>query len=347
VRRISPQLALLLLTGCLGCAAPLRSPALAAPAQQQDAPGQTEDPDQQEENAPWYEGALQLDEGHERVSKRVASSAEWLDSFFGNQRSVAENNQSEIRVRLDASVEDGEGFEFKTKFKAQVVLPETEKRFLLFLSANPDEDPGIEDEFIEEVRDEISGEDEENLTLGAQYYLVDTLRRNVKLDAGVRWSDGAPVLNLGVRYRHLFNIGSWLMRFTERLRWYSDDGLDSRTLLDFDRSITETLFFRSTTSLSWFEEEDGIFYSQSFLVSQILQDEKVLIYQWINSFSSHPSNTLEEVKLKLRYRQRFLRDWMFLELAPEVSWPEDKDYEPVAAFLVRLELLFGRRIRKL
>ena len=40
-----------------------------------------------------------------------------------------------------------------------------------------------------------------------------------------------------------------------------------------------------------------------------------------------------------------MRDWILLEIAPQVTYREDDDYEPALGLLVRLELGFGTQPR--
>jgi hypothetical protein len=47
-------------------------------------------------------------------------------------------------------------------------------------------------------------------------------------------------------------------------------------------------------------------------------------------------------RILARYRQSFLRSWLFYELEPEVSWPRrnDGNFSSTFAFTVRLEVKF-------
>jgi hypothetical protein len=45
--------------------------------------------------------------------------------------------------------------------------------------------------------------------------------------------------------------------------------------------------------------------------------------------------------MSVRYRQRILRDWLFYEIIPQVSFPRERDFEATPGILLRLEMLFG------
>jgi len=50
-------------------------------------------------------------------------------------------------------------------------------------------------------------------------------------------------------------------------------------------------------------------------------------------FSHRPIEELTEVKFIFRYRQRFWRDWLFLEIAPQYRYPRDQSFHAVPGIL--------------
>ena len=90
------------------------------------------------------------------------------------------------------------------------------------------------------------------------------------------------------------------------------------------------------------EEETGFYYSFRTSLFQILSNRRVLRYQWINSFETKPHHQLQEVKLMIRYRQRVWRDWMYVEMTPQVSFPRERDFKNTPGFMVRVEIIMGK-----
>jgi hypothetical protein len=54
-----------------------------------------------------------------------------------------------------------------------------------------------------------------------------------------------------------------------------------------------------------------------------------------------PDFAVTDIQLKLRYRQRFFRDWMVLEIGPQLTFPEEYDHEVNPGLVIRLEAEFG------
>jgi hypothetical protein len=64
-------------------------------------------------------------------------------------------------------------------------------------------------------------------------------------------------------------------------------------------------------------------------------------YEWINNFQTYPTNELVEELLVFRYRQRFWRDWLFLEIDPQFRYPRDRSFVFTPGILFRIEMVFG------
>ncbi|HAK61171.1 MAG TPA: hypothetical protein DCO77_12465 [Nitrospiraceae bacterium] len=278
---------------------------------------------------------------HGTISRRVLSSARWLDSFFDDERFAAEDNRTRIKVRIDTFLEDEAPAEVKTRTSLQLSLPRLKNRGRLIISGDPDEGTDEPDTPGETITDRVTGDEARNVTASFLYDLRSTAKRNVRLRAGVRYRDGSPVVFLAPRYRQLFDLGQWDLRFTEEVRWYTDIGWQSGTRFDLERQFRKNLFFRTSADGFWTEEENGYFYSLSFYLRQPLSRRQAVEYEWNNYFQTRPENVLEEVVLRVRYRQRIWRDWLFYELAPQFKFTRERDFAMIPGILFRIEMIFG------
>ena len=50
---------------------------------------------------------------------------------------------------------------------------------------------------------------------------------------------------------------------------------------------------------------------------------------------------MTDLQVSVRYRQRFYRDWMVVEVAPQIGFPEAHDRKPNPGIVLRLEADFG------
>jgi len=304
-------------------------------------------------------GDTRWDKYHDALSRRIMNSAEWIDSFFDDERVESEENRTNIKLRFDTEVKEGDGIKLRVRGRIRLVLPKMRKRLSLVLSGDPDEDTREGT-----IGDNIGGEqfdnkDERNLTASVWYFFLDTYKRNLLMRFGARWRDGGPVFWLGPRYRQLWTFDPWAARYTWSLRWFTDVGLESRMRLDMERPITKTLFFRQTTSFDWdqeedvdLKEEDGTikentvtnFNKVGFAVSifQPLSRRAILEYATGVSFVNKPEYVMDNVDLLVKYRRQFWRDWLFFEITPALEFPWIRDYKAVPSILFRIEGLFGK-----
>ena len=57
---------------------------------------------------------------------------------------------------------------------------------------------------------------------------------------------------------------------------------------------------------------------------------------------TEPNNRLDALHLRVRYRQRLSREWLFVEMAPEVRFDRFRDFNANLGFLLRFEIVFGK-----
>ena len=281
-----------------------------------------------------------VDEAHERISKAFLASADWLDSFFDDETARAEDNRSRLRLRFDAFVEEGEEPSYKVRVSLRLTLPRTNEKLQLIAAGN--ESDVEEDVASEGVSRAQARDDDDDFAIGLRYFFVQTKKNNVSLTPGIRIRSSSVAGFIGPRWRVLVPLNSWSFRSVQRLRWFTDDGWEWLSRFDFERKVLKKLLFRSRSQVEWFEDEDGFFPEQRFSLFHPLDSRRALKYEWINQFVTDPKFELDDLIVRIRYRQRIWRDWLFFEIGPDASFPEDRDYEFTPGFLFRIESIIGK-----
>jgi len=286
-----------------------------------------------------------IDETQEQISEKVMRTAAWIDSFFDAKQVQAEENESTIRLKLETLIEEGEAVDFRLKASLRLVLPRLQDRASVTISGDPDDDPDFENTPAEAQQKKVLGSDKNDVTVAMSYTLKETMRRHISVSMGFRFRGIIPAVYLQGRYRHQVKLVQWTVRFTERIRWYNDVGWESRTSLDFDTTLSQRLFFRTTFQGDWYEDEKGYFYGVSFSVTQKLSERRAIEYGWINSFQTEPNNHLEEIMFRVRYRQNIWRNWIFYEIQPQIRFPKSEAFNITPGVLLILESIFGKTKR--
>ncbi|HIQ37883.1 MAG TPA: hypothetical protein EYH36_07795 [Desulfocapsa sulfexigens] len=120
--------------------------------------------------------------------------------------------------------------ENKTRAKLRLHLPGAKDRLNLLISANDDED------FEVDRSNSINSRDKESdLTGSLQFFFKQTEKINISTFLGL----STRYAYAGGRYRGYYDYDAWQGRFTSRLRYYTDDGFESRNQYDIERQVSE------------------------------------------------------------------------------------------------------------
>jgi hypothetical protein len=277
-----------------------------------------------------------IDEVQGQASVMLLESARWVDAFFDDGRAVAEENQTRATLKLALGYSKNDAFEIQPRLDLRLKLPGVSNRVNLLIAAAEDEDFNADNDPLTNTSLHQDSEKSE-FTAALQYYLKETKKYNISFDTGASWQ----YLFAGLRYRASQDFGEWHGRFTNRLRYYTDDGLENRTFYDLENQLSGNWLFRATTSVNLLEGEKGVPHAQQFRLYQVLSPFQAISYESGVYFDTEPSHKLTDTQLVVRYRQRFYRDWLVLEISPRVTFPEDHDREVNPGIVVNLQADFG------
>ncbi|MGA7277312.1 MAG: hypothetical protein WBW79_05175 [Desulfocapsaceae bacterium] len=279
-----------------------------------------------------------LDELQQKGSEIVLSAAEWIDSFFDDPRYIAEENRTRLKVKLGLGYSKYYDLETNAAIDLRVNLPRLEKRANIFLRLNDDSDFDADSSPISNTEGGRKN-DQERASAGIQYFLVMGEKYNISTEVGV----SLDYLYGGLRYRHLHSLfnDNWSGRFTNRLRYYTDDGWEDKASYDIERFFGERFFYRNTFTVVFSEAEEGVPFSAITRLYQVLDIDSALSYEVGGYFNTEPEPEVTDVQLKVRYRQRFYRDWLVLEVAPQVTFPKEYDHAFNPGIVTKFEFDFG------
>lgn len=281
-----------------------------------------------------------VDKGHAGTSERVQRLGAWVDRFFADENYEAEVNESWLRIRLDSFSELYEGTDLDAKARLHLKVPALNKR-LRFEILSPGEPDDLGATGGNDTGSPPPGAAEEKTSAAVSYVYRALKERSIIARLGLNFDGYTPDPYVGGRYRELVSLNDdWNFRFTQRLRFYTLDGLESRTSLDFERALEEDMLFRTSLNGTWLQEYPDYFYSLGFALFRPLDEKSAVEYQVINSFKTDP-HRLDDITVRIRHRQKIWRDWLTFEFAPQVSFGADRDFEPAPGILFRLEATFG------
>lgn len=276
-----------------------------------------------------------LDDSMESASVLLTSAANWLDSFYDEGPFIPEQNKTRATLKLEFGYDKNNDFDFKPRLSVRLRLPKLTEKVNLILTASDDED-------FETQSNPVNGPgnddtDRNEIQAALRFYALEGDNYNISTSVGGSYN----YLYAGIRFRHSRYFGLWQGRFTDRLRYYTDEGWENRASYYLDRQFTDRWLFRSITSATWLENRDGLPHSQIFRLYQVLSEEKAIQYEAVAYLDTEPDYSMTDLQFRVRFRKRFYRDWLVVEVAPQVTFPEEYGRDANPGIIIKLEADFG------
>ena len=282
--------------------------------------------------------ATALEQLHDSVQLQVRETARLIDSFFSDAEYDAEQNDSSLRLRFDADFENPNDFAFRVAPRLRLRLPGTSKRLLFEAEGTGEARYDGSDTESGGLFSGLRDDDDFELRLRYIKSFDDT---QIAPEIGMGFSDGHPRAFAGGRVRRYWEPdGDWTLRLAERVRFYTDDGLESVTSLDADQLVFGNNLFRAGLVLEWQEEEPGVTYGPRLGLYHPLDERSALGLEGKVDIETRPAHEVDEAAATVRYRRRVLTDWSVVEVAPRIMFKEKDDHRASFGILLRLELDF-------
>jgi hypothetical protein len=322
----------LLLAACLSAAAqdnpPTSSagpPAPAVEATVGDSGQQTEPNDPCDQ----FDGQFDswLDRGQVGLYSTVCEAAAWFDGFFGDARYDTATGETYGRLSAGGFSDQRNGFNSRLRFRTRFAFPSLRKRGNFFVGRGNDdeviENRGVSDQ--EEDLPSISNDQDDSLFAGFGFNRYRGIERGLDFRVGAKLrAPPEPFVQAAYRYGVRFSDSN-LLRFRPLAYWRLEEKFGATLSIDSDNYIGENLLLRWSNFGNVSEDPniDGMAWGSTLSLFQAFSNRRALTYSLL-----YRGETLDPVRVKnygyeLRYRQRVLRDWLFVELATSMTWPRD------------------------
>ncbi|RFA30425.1 hypothetical protein CAI21_04940 [Alkalilimnicola ehrlichii] len=279
-----------------------------------------------------------VDKVHRQVATEVVVLGRQLDSLFGHDEFPADDAGS--LLRLGGTVLVGEGDEdFQSLARFRLAVPRTEQRWNIFLESETED-------LFDGRRHDGRGETgrgrprEQGAVAGLQFLhdFAEVWNFDVDLGVRVRWPLD-PYTR--VRVRRSFPLATWELRLGQSLFWYERTGSGTSSEMRWQREVGTGRLLRSLSEITWLDREQQFYYKQDLLVSQRLQADRGVVYQVGVRGESEPNHQVDHYFVNARLRRNVWRQWLFVELQPELMFARENDFAVERRVFVTLEAVFG------
>ena len=299
------------------------------------------------------EDRLWIDTVQFAVTSTVDAAARWVDRFFGDPRWFDDQPADDPmlatsvgRLSVGPTWDQADGWGVISNLRARFFLPYLENRFSAvvgrlgfdeFMTGDDSARPGL-------LRE--PGADNEWL-LGLGYDPVIQERRRLSFGAGFR---GGLSFDPYLRVRYLMQSelsDRSQLRWQSVVFWRNSDGFGLSQRLDYEISFSERWLGRWSGRGIFAQQTDGFRWRTSGSLFYLYSNDQAYAGEiWARGETAQAVPT-EDYGVRAIYRQRYLREWFFVEPWVGMHWPrEELDQHRKASWIVglRLEIIFGQSI---
>jgi hypothetical protein len=309
--------------------APAMQPDLSAPVLCEDKPG----------------GPAWLDRMQAEVYRKVCLSAARFDSLFGDARFRDEYQATHGSVSVGAKWSEHDRLTDALRFRVHVQLPQLSERLDAFVGKDDSEEDRMElrDDFDTLPR-RFGRHEDDAVLVGLGYRQPAFGGGSFDLGVGAALDSGVDPYLKG-RYRVVLPfLERNVLRLRETLFWQDGEGFGVTTRVDLERLLAQRFLARWTGSTTLTQNSHGVRWFSSATLYQNIGAGRALAYQVGASGELDDDVPIADYGLRIVYRRRVLREWLFLELRSSITWPRETQHEPRERNLgagVALEMSFG------
>ena len=282
-----------------------------------------------------------MDTPRDYVSAKFVDFVSSVDRFFGTDRNYQETNDSVLQLDIFRVTGYGGGNSFTQSARANVHLPMAEQKLHLLFETDPDKNATVNPKQIQSPP--LSQPSTvQSYAAALRIQKSEAERWHLNLDGGIKFHGviQAPTPFVRSSASLAVPLDLWNVRLSETAFWFNTIGAGETTQMDWERPISEPLMFRASSYATWLNDTQNFDLRQDLILFHKLDERTALMYQTTAIGVARPSTVVTEYVILALYRYRLHRDWMFLEVSPQLHFPRVVGFHTERTLSLRLEMLF-------
>ncbi|MCK7458325.1 hypothetical protein [Idiomarina aminovorans] len=260
-----------------------------------------------------------LDSFRSGLGTSVEVTARWVDGLFG-ETGIGHYERSYGRLSVAPQWDQYDGFEVKSRFRARVALPKLKKNFSAFIG-RVDENEFLDNDSAGRPSVIRSPESDEEWLVGLGFDPEINEGHRISYSIGIR---GGLRFDTYARARYMTGFvfsEDQQVRTQSSAFWRDSDGFGVAQRIDYETTLMESWLLRWASIGTFAEETDGVRWSSSARLYHLYSEEKAWAAEtWIEGNTDHEV-PVQDYGVRLLNRQRYLRDWFFVESWVGYHWP--------------------------
>jgi hypothetical protein len=269
-----------------------------------------------------------LDNVHGYLNETLCAPAIWFDNFFSIDRIDEEVRPgSNVNWQHDFTLDEFGVSTYATRLRGSFKLPKASKNLRLVFEGDPEDSV---DDLVPSNKEDTESQ------VGFLYEVTRSPRANLSWRLSL-----SPSLTM--RYRYTLPLtDSLTARFTQQF-FHKDSAFGANATIDFIHTFSKDLVLNQVNNLGRTEDDDASRWSIAAVLFQRLNDISALSYESSYNGITKPEVFATNARVAVRYRRQIYREWLFFELAPEITWPRESFTDrrkKTKALFFRLEINF-------
>lgn len=280
-----------------------------------------------------------INESYSYVANKLFIIGTHLDNFFADNDTL-ESKKNDTRIILSSETKLSEYDKMQTygKFRFELSLPKTEKRFqLVFERDRVDKD---EDEDNNSTSQRLNREQETSAAL--QFILEESQLWGLTTNVGAKFGL-PPLLFSKTQLRRSFYISDTHIYPTFKFLWEDQKGWQISSEFHADTSLNSTFTFRWLDQWVWNDTDFVITQAHGPSLYQKIDDRRALSYNARAAGNNSPHEAINYYNLNLRYREKIYSYWLFMEVSPQLEFFREDNFRRDLNLIVSLEVVIFKQ----
>lgn len=274
---------------------------------------------------------------HQQIFDWLNERVQRGDEYFMDPTAPAMREDSFFSIETIFSLDDNiDSISIDPSINATLAIPNIENRLHIFVNnLKPMTLPGTD------PRDQVG-----DPGIGMRGVLKKTDFSFIHLGGGIRWS-GLPVAFTELTLSYAIKAADWNLGFENNEAYYTDnDGLSTMNQIGFMRKLSPNTLVRIVTAAKWGEGTWGVECSEMMYLGYIIAGEddrqgaEAIGLRGVVFWHKSGPTLMDNYRVKLEYRRKGFRKWIYYTLTPILEFPRDKDFDPTISFEAGLQLFF-------
>lgn len=299
-----------------------------------------------EENRNWWQRTLDsLEAFRDSTSRGVGNLSHNLDEYFSGEELEKRSSKSYVKLEFKNSHYKGGEMEQDVKLKGKLDLPNTKRKVKLVFTSSAELERPLE----ERVTDTATGErvKKDDSFAGVEFTPEKTKSPwDTNFTAGIKLR--TPLLPFA-KYEldNSWQLSElWNAAFDQTFWYLDDEGFGETSEVNFTRPLSQSMQLRFGSELEFRDKDNNFNFDLIPSISHRITDDSSLEYYTGLFAESRPSSQVTSYIIGTTYRKRLHEDWLYLNLEPQLSFPEEEDWEIQPSFTLRLQVYFEERAHR-